>query len=190
MRLHKLFLACRLKGSSPWFLIATKWSGNEMVSRFITEVNTCSNHKGNEAKANEGDLQSNSFVNEHWNFCQHPMRPWNKGKSQKRELNLLSSILKWPCLANILVLLLVRKGSSPLAKSFPFFFLLFYHRLIQITYGRIVISPRHCPQTLRTSWKFGSRDVISSLIQPEHWSGPATLPCIILTHGCYSAILC
>lgn len=67
------------------------------MSRFSTEVNTGLNHKDNEAKANEGDLQSNSFVNQHGNFWQHPMRPWNKGKSQKRELNTIHPKVSLPC---------------------------------------------------------------------------------------------
>lgn len=88
--------------------------------------------------------------------------PWGsriKGRARKG-----SGMLKWACLAKGLVLLLVRKDSSTLAKSFPFFFL--YHHLIGITYGKIAISPCHCPQTLRTSWKFRSRDVKSNLIKP------------------------
>lgn len=55
-------LVCSLPGSSSCLLIARKLSVNEMVTRFISEVNTHSNQKDNEAKDNEGDLQSNSFM--------------------------------------------------------------------------------------------------------------------------------
>lgn len=55
-------LVCSLPGSSPCLLSARKLSVNEIVTKFISEVNTCSNHKDNETKANEGVLQSNSFA--------------------------------------------------------------------------------------------------------------------------------
>lgn len=48
-------------------------------------------------KANEGDLQSNDFVKQHGNCCQHPMKPWSKGKSQKSELNAIHPKVSLPC---------------------------------------------------------------------------------------------
>lgn len=104
---------------------------------------------------------------------------WDHGINRRvRKGSWTLSILKWPCLANGLVLFLAGKGSSSLAKSFPF--LILYHHLIRITYGKITTSLCHCPQTLSTSWNFRSRDVKSNLLQPEHWSWLATLLCIIL----------
>lgn len=105
--------------------------------------------------------------------------PWNPGvKGKARKASWTLSIRKWACLANGLVLFLVKKGSSLLAMVFPFLFLFVYHLLIRITYRKIAISPCHCPQTLRTR-KFMSRVVKSNLIQPEHWFWHATLLWII-----------
>lgn len=151
------------------------------MTRFISEVNTCSNHKDNEAKANEGDLQSNSFVDSMEISSSIPWDPRIKGRARKKSWTVSS--LKWASLARDLQ----QTWSSGIALGKKRFlssskeFLFLYHYLIRITYEKIAVSPCHFPQTLRRRWKFRSRDVKSSLIQPEHWSLPATLPCIIPT---------
>lgn len=111
---------------------------------------------------------------------------WDHGiKSQKTELSTIHSKVTLSCKWSSFVL--GRERFLTFSKEFPISLSL--HHLIRIAYGKITISLCHFPQTLRTSWNF-SRDVKPSLLQPEYWSWPTTLPCIILTCGCYPVIFC
>lgn len=134
-------------------------------------------------KANEGDLQGNGCVNHRDHFCQHPERPWDKGKSWKRELNAIlpkvSRPWKW-----CLLFCLVSKGPWP---PVP---ITLSSLLSLIIYVRTSISPYNCSQTLRTSRKFRGMAVNSNPVHPEHSYCPAAFPHTILTCKCSCKCTC